>query len=294
MLSRILVATDVSEASGKVVECAKGLHRLGSRFALLAHVMNVRDVGGLYAVLRREIQPKMEAQAKVLEAAGFETRIEISLGAVPEEINRLVGEHSCSLIVTGSYGHSLLRELWLGSTACSLLHGARVPLFLVRIEITDENGGRRCRLACDDPFARILFPTDFSDTAERAFQYLEHIVRETAAAVTLLHVQDEAKLGKYLENRLEEFNRIDMGRLERMRDRLLACGASLVAFEIPFGSPIRLILRRAREGGFSSIVMGSQGRGFIPEIFLGSVAHNVARYAPLPVLFVPAARPGKP
>jgi nucleotide-binding universal stress UspA family protein len=36
--------------------------------------------------------------------------------------------------------------------------------------------------------------------------------------------------------------------------------------------------------------MGSQGRGFIHEVFLGSVANNIARLAPLPVIFVPAIR----
>jgi nucleotide-binding universal stress UspA family protein len=35
--------------------------------------------------------------------------------------------------------------------------------------------------------------------------------------------------------------------------------------------------------------MGTQGKGFIKELFLGSVAHNVARLAPCPVLLVPPA-----
>ena len=35
--------------------------------------------------------------------------------------------------------------------------------------------------------------------------------------------------------------------------------------------------------------MGTQGGGIIGEIFLGSVAHNVSRLAPCPVLLIPAA-----
>jgi nucleotide-binding universal stress UspA family protein len=38
------------------------------------------------------------------------------------------------------------------------------------------------------------------------------------------------------------------------------------------------------------IVMGSQGRGFISEVFLGSVSHQVVRQAPVPVLLIPALR----
>jgi nucleotide-binding universal stress UspA family protein len=108
----------------------------------------------------------------------------------------------------------------------------------------------------------------------------------------LLHVQDASRLGAHLKERLEEFNAIDRGRLERMRDRLLACGARAVELDLPYGAPSGILLDRAKGADFSLVVMGTQGRGFIREIFLGSVAHNVARYAPLPVLFVPPGQCG--
>ena len=47
-------------------------------------------------------------------------------------------------------------------------------------------------------------------------------------------------------------------------------------------------MERAKESGRTLILMGTQGKGFVEELFLGSVAHNVARRAPLAVLFVPA------
>ena len=54
------------------------------------------------------------------------------------------------------------------------------------------------------------------------------------------------------------------------------------------GSPALKIIERAKESGRTLILMGTQGKGFVEELFLGSVAHNVARRAPLAVLFVPA------
>jgi nucleotide-binding universal stress UspA family protein len=39
------------------------------------------------------------------------------------------------------------------------------------------------------------------------------------------------------------------------------------------------------------IVMGSQGRGRIPETFVGSVSHQVVQLANVPVLLVPALAP---
>jgi nucleotide-binding universal stress UspA family protein len=36
--------------------------------------------------------------------------------------------------------------------------------------------------------------------------------------------------------------------------------------------------------------MGSQGHGFLREVFLGSTSHSIARLAPAPVLLIPALR----
>lgn len=290
MLSKIVVTSDGSEASDRVVECVRGLARVGTRRVTLAHVFNVRDVGGLYSSLQQFLLPKLEQQAAALREAGFETDIQTPLGFPAHEIQRIARETDASIIVTGSRGASLLNEVVLGSTASSLLHSAQLPVLLIRIEMILENGGRRCRAACGNLFDKILFPTDCSDNAEHALLYLEHLTREARSQVVLLHVQDQAKIERHLKHRLDEFNRIDAGRLDAIRLRLEQAGTEQVTAEIPFGNPTQIILDRARSGDFSLIVMGCQGRGFLHEIFLGSVANQVARLAPLPVLFVPAVR----
>jgi len=48
----------------------------------------------------------------------------------------------------------------------------------------------------------------------------------------------------------------------------------------------------AQEGRTGLVVMGSHGRGFIGELFVGSVSHNVARHAEAPVLLVPMPQKG--
>jgi nucleotide-binding universal stress UspA family protein len=290
MLSKIIVATDGSEASERMLECVKDLRRVGSRAATLIHVFNVRDVGGLYLSLQEDMRPKLEKQANMLREAGYEVDVQTPLGIPFYEINKLARQRSASVVVVGSLGASLVWERMLGSTAHATLENAHVPILLVRVQLTEENGGKRCRAICGDMFQHILFPTDFSDNAEHALLYLEHIVRESKSHVTLLHVQDKFKIEKHLKHRLEEFNQIDRERLEGMKLRLEQYGAVSVQTEIPYGSPTQIILERARTNSFSLILMGSQGKGFIQEVFLGSVANNIARLAPLPVLFIPAVR----
>jgi nucleotide-binding universal stress UspA family protein len=290
MLSNILVAIDLSEASNRVLECVKGLRRVGARQAVLVHVLDVQRVGGLYLALKKLILPEMEARKSALEKAGFETEAEIPYGLPYYEINKLARERGCGLIVIGSHGQSPIKGMLLGSVAHSLLENAVFPILLVRLEITEADDRSRPRPVCQDLFQHSLHPTDFSDVAEPAFQYLEKVVSETKSAVTLLHVQDKAGIHPHLKDRLEEFNRTDAERLERRREHLLSRGASAVNIEVLYGSPTALILEQVRQKELSLILMGTQGRGYIQEMFLGSVAHSVARHAPLPVLFVPAMR----
>lgn len=136
---------------------------------------------------------------------------------------------------------------------------------------------------------RILFPTDFSDNAEHAFSTVKGLVANGAKHLTLLHVQDKEKISRHLADRLPEFDGIDRERLERMKNDLPGYTGK-VDCELSYGHPASDIVARARKGDISLVVMGSQGRGFVGEVFLGSVSHLVARQAPASVLLVPAIR----
>ena len=59
---------------------------------------------------------------------------------------------------------------------------------------------------------------------------------------------------------------------------------------LEYGKPTQIILNYIKEKEVCLTVMGSQGRGYIPETFLGSVSHLVARHSDSNVLFIPLPR----
>jgi nucleotide-binding universal stress UspA family protein len=75
--------------------------------------------------------------------------------------------------------------------------------------------------------------------------------------------------------------------LEDWRQRLRQAGVQEVQTHYDPGHPIPAILAVLKSHDISLIVMGTQGKGFIQEISLGSVAHNVSRLASCPVLLIP-------
>ena len=48
-----------------------------------------------------------------------------------------------------------------------------------------------------------------------------------------------------------------------------------------------LIVEKIRKGGYSMLVIASQGRGYTAEAFLGRVANHVVHRSTIPVLVVP-------
>lgn len=286
MFSKMLVATDLSEVSEQAI-CALGdLKHLGTREAVLVHVFNIRDVGTLADRLMEMAKPAFDRQKKLLEDMGYAVDARMVLGLPQIEINNQADEHDCSLVVIGSTGGSMVREIILGGVASAVLHNATRPVLLLHLREKDEKGEPGYAATCD-PLKHILFPTDFSDNAEHAFAYVNKIAKSGAKRITLLHVQDKGRIDKHLKHKLDEFNETDNTRLSRLKDNLVKHGVQTVDIEIPYGSPKEEIISWIRKTDVSLVVMGSQGRGFFGEMLLGSVSNAVARHSTVPVLMIP-------
>ncbi len=292
MFKTMIIATDLSPASDAIITCANGFRLLGAETVYLCHALGLRHLEDLKYLLIQKAEPKLIDQKKKLEQQGLKTIVEIAPGIPAVEINRIADEKNVSMIVVGTHGESLASHLLFrfGSVASEVLHSHTKPLLLVRTKVVDDKGEICCEASCADFRSNVLYTTDFSDTAYRAFEYLEQIVATGCKKVTLLHVQDKAHISKHLEHKLDEFNRIDTERMEMLKSKLIEKGAENIKIKIPYGQSKSEILKESQENDYSLIVMGSQGRGFIKEIFLGSVSCHVARYARQSVLLVPAVR----
>ena len=220
MFDKILIATDLSKASDRVLACARGLIPLGAKTAILVHALGIKPLEEMRHGMAHFIEPYLKKQRELLETEGFQATSELALGSAVVEVNRIAKEQDASLIVVGSHGATLAREMLLGGTATGIVSHARVPVLLIRLKIADAGGEARCEAMCGDFREQVLYCTDFSATAERAFPFVEKIVESGGKRVTLLHVQDRTHIEKYLAHRLDEFNEVDRQRLELLRARL--------------------------------------------------------------------------
>lgn len=290
MFERILAVSEFSPVAFYAFKCLKSLQKLGAKQCLLVQCLNPREISPRTASVFTSVFAEiLEKQKSILTEQGFEVETRTVSGLVNNEINRIAAEENLSLIVAGVLGHSMVSELFSGGAAQEVMHQALKPVLLIK---TPDNPEAVSGMVTECDITRhVLFPTDFSDNAERAFQYIKKMVEGGIRKVTVVHVQDKALVDRYMTNLLEEFSENDWDRLEDMKRELRSIQKDVeVDIQRLYGSPTAEILRLIREQGIPLVVMGSQGRGFIEEIYVGSVSHNIVRHSAASVLLIPAKR----
>ncbi len=281
MMKKILLATDLSPAWDDIIACGAEFRALGCSHVILTHVITTEFFVGLDAALRAEAQPRLEEQKRMLEAQGLTVTLEMPLGLPGFSLNEVADRHCASLIVIGSHGKSLWRENVLGSVANAILHHTRYPILLLKVQLKKEEARPTCRFPGVELFRHVLYLTDFSPVADHAFEYLENLAPQGMQEVTLLHAAPAST---------EPGEKPFQNRLEDLKKRLLEKGQARVHLQVTPGHPLTIIQGAWMTNNFSLIILGTHGKGFVKEILLGSVANNVARLAPCPVLLVPARR----
>jgi nucleotide-binding universal stress UspA family protein len=135
---------------------------------------------------------------------------------------------------------------------------------------------------------RVLFPTDFSDSAERAYVHAVHLAASYGAELHALHVTDEdAREQRSLIPGSVEDPSEQLDLPSELRHGPLESG-KVIPREVEADSPGEGILDYARHHDIDVIVMGTQGRKGMERMLIGSVAEQVVREAPCPVLTVRA------
>jgi nucleotide-binding universal stress UspA family protein len=138
-------------------------------------------------------------------------------------------------------------------------------------------------------FKKILYPTDFSDVAQKALDFIKELKNAGAEEVVILHVIDKRffdAIAWYTTKDLPEMKRDLLkevrSEIEPIEKELKDLGFK-VKVRIETGDPFTEILRVEREENVSSMAIGSHGVSNIEEMFLGSVSEKVIRKAKKPV-----------
>jgi len=137
-------------------------------------------------------------------------------------------------------------------------------------------------------FKKILYPTDFSDCAEKAIGYIKKLKEAGAEEVIVINVLDERSTAYGIDAGVKfllELEKEMKGGVEGVKKRFEKAGFKAKAL-VRRGIPAREIVKAAEDENASIIVMGSAGKSMLGEILLGSTSENVVRSSKKPVLVI--------
>ena len=138
----------------------------------------------------------------------------------------------------------------------------------------------------------VLFPCDFTENSAKVFPYVQEVSEKWGCSVVLFHVVEglskwafgyvpHLSLDTFQNEAAEGAQRAMEGFCEK---HLQGCPS--FQRKIVSGDPVEEILKVIDSDAIDLVVMGTHGRKGLEHTIFGSVAGNVVRRAPVPVLVV--------
>ena len=135
--SRIAVALEASESDKMLVERAMAMAKEHKAELLLVHIAD----GMAPRVWQKEAEDHevlvdeayLERLTTEITERGITTRPVMGYGSPPDEIARIVKAEQADLLIIGTHGHRIIKDIFLGATANRVRHLVDIPTFMVRV-----------------------------------------------------------------------------------------------------------------------------------------------------------------
>ncbi|MEX2315345.1 MAG: universal stress protein [Thermomicrobiales bacterium] len=299
MKPTFVVPLDGSENAEQALPYARALARRSGGSLLLVSVIDIpvefgawsMSSAAMYGVEVERWQQESEAYLKRMagEQGEIATQVVVRLGSAAAEIRDVTEDAEHPVIVTTSHGRTGASRIFLGSVASKLVHDAKCPVLVVRIQ--------EAPVAADPPFERVLVPLDGSSFSEAGLAQAVEVFGERLTLHLLRVIEIPAipaagmvdggfdlnygLIEEYTAATREAANEY----IQTMIEKLTADGHRVTG-ETRDGRVAEVILAVAGEQGSDAIAMATHGRGGLGRIFLGSVAERVLHESERPLLLV--------
>lgn len=274
----ILFATDLSSRCDRAMDRALTLARESKTTLSVVHA--IEDAAHtLHTFTERRIDPKTLAMDRLKHDLGDADDVPLDLtverGEPVEIVLQRARALNCQLIVTGVARDETLGRSLLGTTVEHLTRRTAIPVLVVK---SRPRG----------PYQKILVGTDFSEGSRRAFEAA--LSRWPSADFTLFHAFDVAYEG-LVDDKDAAREAAYQHALEDCRTFLGDTTEGLLA-----GREIAVVCEYGDIGlsmqafvqmhQIDLVVLGTEGRGRIAQMLLGSTAHRLLQFLPTDVLLV--------
>lgn len=260
MLSRVLFPTDLSSYSKAILCYLPDFKKVGVEEIDVLFVINTNKISTVSGGIdiekyieseTREAEKSLSGIVKLIESQGIKSKV-IRPFPVGDPVSEILKySENYDLIVIGSRGRGIIKEIFLGSVSEGVIRKSKVPVFVFKFKVA----GNVCVKCHPNLFERVLVAYDFSKHSEKALRYARYVVEKSNGNLYVVHAPENGK-----EVEIEDAEVI-----------------------IRKGTPAKVILGVAEEINATSIFIGSRGLSPLESIILGSTSDVVIRRANVPV-----------
>ena len=279
MFEKVLIPTDFSKHARKVIECVGKIP--GVKEIVLLSVISRSVITRVWDPVAelKEVEKKLNEEKKIIAAPRIDVKIRavsVLEGEVAKVIQKVAEEEKVSLVAMGARGKGRTESFFLGSVFRGVLRFGDTHL-LVMIYKVLENVNLEKHFA--RILAKVLFPTDFSQSAEVALSLFKNI--EGIGELILLNVVSTGETDEEIDANVAAATL----KVNEIASEL-SNGKLKVNPKVIVGNPVEEIRSLAEKEDVSLIAICSQGALGIKKGRIRSTAYDVATSATRPVLIL--------
>ncbi|MFU8770347.1 MAG: universal stress protein [Desulfotignum sp.] len=276
--------------------CYDALHSLlDLRKAGLEHVVFLNVIEREKVAMRRgkgyvkeeEVRLKEMANIRFIDWAenlfemGMEVGAYIDVALLIPKILEVVEKEKTDLIVIGRSQKGRLEQLYSRSDITELTRRSTIPILVFK-----HLAGNKMVPA--KIFERVLFPTSWSNSSEKAVSYLKDL-GQAIGEIHLMHVVEDKTLKKDDTHAVQAVRKKERRRLDDLCREFEEKNISARP-HVYVGDPETEILKAAREYQATLIVLGFSDRTALAERWMGSISRNIADKSIYPCLLFPVKK----
>jgi len=295
-IQHILVGTDFSSASDSAVrEGFRIASAVGARLTIV-HVVNDGDLHSISTpghpdsnIILRGAMERLESMVHDLlsEKPDF-VRCELLIGSPFAEIAGAVADWHCDLVLLGSRGYGGDTQGRVGTVASKCVRRLPCPVLLLRARQQQA-------------FKKIVACVDFSENSREALRNAFLVAQIDDAKLEVFHVDPSrhhimTDFGSFsLSHPIpsEEARANAQNALQSFIDSLEETDRGTITYttRIMEGAPVaQTIAKHLTNEGADLAVLGTQGRGRVLTVFLGTTAEALIHDSPCSVLAIKPAK----
>lgn len=283
-MKTILAATDFSTRSDRAIRRAEILARTLGMALALVHVVDDDRPAALVEAEMDAAGRMLGEQAAGLSAGGVaDCAAHVMRGDPFDGVLHLAAEIDPALIVIGPHRRSLLKDMFVGTTAERMIRKSRWPVLMANA-------------VPGKAYGHVLATTDFSEASRAALAAVAELGLAQSASVSIVHAYDAPAVALMVRTTTtrDEINR----HIEEEKTRAASALAAFLAAspltvtqrilrfsDAPAASAIRAA---AQEIAADLIVTGRSGRSGMARAVLGSVTQALLQADEIDILVVPS------